>query len=106
MFLYREEYYLEKEMPPVSERTEEENASLEKVKGKTECIISKNRKGPTTNVALTFIPQYTLFKNRESVEAMNQYDGGYVQQVPVSTADVSANIPPKQNADEEAPWES
>lgn len=61
MFLYREDYYLEKALgvSPTPEQLEE----LEKVKGVTELLISKNRKGPTTTVRLAFDAPTTTFKD-------------------------------------------
>ena len=61
MFLYREDYYLEKALgaTPTPEQLEE----LEKIRGITELLISKNRKGPTTTVRLTFDAPRTKFKD-------------------------------------------
>ncbi|MAF31191.1 MAG: replicative DNA helicase [Magnetococcales bacterium] len=73
MFLYREDYYFEKTLPPEVDRTEEQRSHLQRIKGKAECIISKNRKGPTTTVALSFLPQYTLFKDYVPAVAIDQY---------------------------------
>ena len=49
MFLYREEYYLKD--------TEDQNV--------TEVILAKQRNGPTGTVKLTWLPDYTVFANRE-----------------------------------------
>lgn len=102
MFLYREDYYFEKTLPPEVDRSEEQKSHLAKIKGKAECIISKNRKGPTTTVALTFMPQFTLFKDYLAPQAIDQYgatgaeanSGGYVESAGIPTA----------NPTEEAPW--
>ncbi|MFZ2619266.1 MAG: replicative DNA helicase [Alphaproteobacteria bacterium] len=80
MFLYREEYYIEKQLGLVEvneagqEVTETGGAEgdksmtklrerLEQVRGKVEVLISKNRKGATGVVALTFQPEITTFHN-------------------------------------------
>lgn len=88
MFIYREEYYMAKTMPPPEERTPEQQEQLDAIQGKAEIIISKNRKGPTGNIAVTFLPQYTQFCNYMSPEELNQYQsfGGMPATTPVSTA--------------------
>ncbi len=79
MFLFREEYYLEKQMglAEVFEGNEGEidisgaegkklhemRERLKNVKGKTEVLISKNRKGATGTIALQFTPETTTFSN-------------------------------------------
>lgn len=73
MFIYREEYYLAKTMPPEEERTPEQQEQLDAIVGKAEIIISKNRKGPTGNVAVTFLPQFTQFCNYMSPDELAQY---------------------------------
>ena len=98
MFLYREDYYFEKTLPPEVDRTEEQRTHLQKIKGKAECIISKNRKGPTTTVVLSFLPQFTLFKDYVPAAAVDQYgtqgaeanSGGFVPNTgaPLPTGDI------------------
>jgi replicative DNA helicase len=98
MFLYREDYYFEKTLPPEMDRTEEQSSHLQRIRGKAECIISKNRKGPTTTVALSFQPQYTLFKDYVPSAAVDQYgnqgaeanSGGFVPNTgaPMPTTDI------------------
>lgn len=72
MFLYREDYYLEKAMgvQPTPEQLEE----LEKIRGVTELLISKNRKGATTTVRLAFDGGTTTFKDYISSESFDEYD--------------------------------
>lgn len=72
MFLYREDYYLEKAMgvSPTPEQLEE----LEKIKGVTELLISKNRKGATTTVRLAFDGPTTTFKDYVSADGYEEYD--------------------------------
>jgi replicative DNA helicase len=69
MFLYREEYYLSRQMgagsdlEPGNPKMMEMKDRLDKLRGVTELIISKNRKGPTDTVRLMFHPQTTTFHN-------------------------------------------
>ena len=49
MFLYREDYY---------------NADTDK-RNQAECIIAKNRRGETTTVPLTWLPEFTSFSSAE-----------------------------------------
>ena len=70
MFLYREEYYLSKQLgagpegesdPKRQEEAMKMKDRLEKSRGVTELIVSKNRKGPTDTVRLLFHAQTTTF---------------------------------------------
>jgi replicative DNA helicase len=65
MFVYREEYYLERQKP--SEGKVEEMLKWQQemglVHGKAEVIVGKQRHGPTGTVALTFEAQFTRFSN-------------------------------------------
>jgi len=66
MFLYREEYYLSRQLGAeegMDEKTMKMKEKLEQVRGKTEVLISKNRKGPTGVVTLLFHPETTTFHN-------------------------------------------
>ena len=78
MFIYREDYYLEKQLGTVEikegEETSTENstddgkmaklqARLNEVRNKAEILVSKNRKGATGAVALQFQPDTTTFHN-------------------------------------------
>lgn len=63
MFLYREEYYLQKLMG-VDENSEDNvkiKERLDRVRGLTELLISKNRKGATTTLSFTFDGPTTTF---------------------------------------------
>jgi replicative DNA helicase len=70
MFLFREEYYVTKEMgsDPESKAYKEGMEKLEKCKGKTELLISKNRKGATTAINLLFDGPTSSFKNYVSMD--------------------------------------
>lgn len=64
LFIYRDEYYLKNKEP--KEGTPEHLAwqgEMEKVHGRAEVIIGKQRHGPTGTVQLTFEAQYTRFGN-------------------------------------------
>jgi replicative DNA helicase len=71
MFLYREEYYLSRALGGASEsdastdaerrKLSEAKDRLEKMRGITELIVSKNRKGPTDTVRLLFKAETTCF---------------------------------------------
>lgn len=104
MFIYREEYYLAKTMPPPEERTPEQQEELDKIEGKAEIIISKNRKGPTGNVAVTFLPQYTQFCNYMSPEELNQYASGGAMPAPAAAAPQPMAAPTPVGSTEDAPF--
>ncbi|WP_316861254.1 replicative DNA helicase [uncultured Cohaesibacter sp.] len=64
MFIYREEYYLERAQP--KEGTEEHfawQAEMERAMGKAEVIIAKQRHGPTGIVPLAFQGEFTRFSD-------------------------------------------
>jgi replicative DNA helicase len=64
LFVYRDEYYLKNKEP--KEGTPEHLAwqgEMEKVHGKAEVIIAKQRHGPTGTVQLSFEAQFTRFGN-------------------------------------------
>jgi replicative DNA helicase len=64
LFIYREEYYLKNKEP--KEGTPEHLAwqgEMEKVHGRAEVIIGKQRHGPTGTVQLSFEGQFTRFGN-------------------------------------------
>lgn len=67
MFLYREEYYLQRqlgasgELDPQDKKVQEIQQRLQRTQGITELIVSKNRKGPTNTVKLTFHGETTTF---------------------------------------------
>ena len=64
LFVYREEYYLKNKEP--KEGTPEHltwQGEMEKVHGRAEVIIGKQRHGPTGTVQLSFEAQFTRFGN-------------------------------------------
>jgi len=64
MFVFREEYYLARSEP--SEGTEEHlqwQDEMEKLHGKAEVIVGKQRHGPIGTVKLSFNPELTKFGN-------------------------------------------
>ena len=65
MFVYREEYYLSRTEPSEDDVAahEEWMAKMEKLHGKAEVIIGKQRHGPIGTVALSFQPNLTKFGN-------------------------------------------
>ncbi|PZP40033.1 MAG: replicative DNA helicase [Pseudomonas fluorescens] len=66
VFLYREEYYLSRQLgaeESMDEKTMQLKDKLEQVRGKTEVLFSKNRKGPTGVVTLMFHGETTTFHN-------------------------------------------
>ena len=82
MFVYREEYYLDKNEPT---RKQDENEdkynlrhqiwkeSLEKASGKAEIIIGKQRHGPLGRVDLSFNGRLTKFSDLISDEKLPEY---------------------------------
>jgi len=64
LFVFREEYYLSK-TEPEPETVEYENwqRDMERLKGKAEVIIAKQRHGPTGTANLHFEGQYTRFSD-------------------------------------------
>ena len=65
MFVFREEYYLSRTEPSEDDVAahEEWMAKMEKLHGKAEVIIGKQRHGPIGTVALSFQPNLTKFGN-------------------------------------------
>ncbi|WP_308916975.1 replicative DNA helicase [Jannaschia sp. LMIT008] len=65
MFVYREEYYKEREKPGDHqlEKMAEWQAAMEAVNGKAEVIIGKQRHGPIGSVELSFEGRFTRFGN-------------------------------------------
>ena len=57
MFVYREEYYLQKDGERVNQQ------KLEEARGKADIIIGKHRNGPTGVVKLAFHGEFTRFDN-------------------------------------------
>ena len=64
MFVYREEYYLERKEPKVgSVEHAEWQTKMNDILGLAEIIIGKQRHGPTGNVHVEFEKMYTKFKD-------------------------------------------
>ena len=64
LFVYRDEYYLQNKQPEEgTPEYEEWRLKFEKVKGKAELIIAKQRHGPTGTVELAFEGQFTRFSD-------------------------------------------
>jgi replicative DNA helicase len=70
--MYRAEYYLSRQLGAADELTvsdsdrkkvAEARAELERVRGITEVLVSKNRKGPTDTVRLLFDGEKTRFSD-------------------------------------------
>lgn len=72
VFLFREEYYLERDQPVQREREgtidfasrqADHKARMEKVRGRAEAIVAKNRGGPKGTPKLYYDPARSLFGN-------------------------------------------
>jgi replicative DNA helicase len=64
MFVFREEYYVERAKPSESDpKFAEWMAKMDAVHGRAEVIIGKQRHGPVGTIALSFESQYTRFSN-------------------------------------------
>ena len=64
MFVYREEYYLERKEPRVgSVEHAEWQTKMNDILGLAEIIIGKQRHGPTGNIHVEFEKMYTKFKD-------------------------------------------
>jgi replicative DNA helicase len=64
MFVFREEYYVERAKPSESDpKFAEWMAKMDAVHGRAEVIIGKQRHGPVGTVSLSFESQYTRFSN-------------------------------------------
>ncbi|THD73427.1 replicative DNA helicase [Thalassobius vesicularis] len=80
MFVFREEYYKEREKPGEHEleRMEEWKAAMERLHGKAEVIVGKQRHGPIGTVELAFEAQFTRFGNLVKAWQQGAEDrGGY-----------------------------
>lgn len=67
LFVYREEYYLQRTEPDQSKQAEHQKWQIEheRAKGLAEVIIAKQRHGPTGVVRLQFTGEYTRFSDLE-----------------------------------------
>ena len=64
LFVYRDEYYMQnKEPEPGTMEHQQWQEKFERVKGKAELIIAKQRHGPTGTVDLAFEGQFTRFSD-------------------------------------------
>lgn len=72
MFIYRDEYYLEKAEPmqrgdespdKYAQRQSSWEERIERARGKAEVIVAKQRHGPVGSVKLAFIGEFTRFGN-------------------------------------------
>ena len=72
MFIYRDEYYLEKSNPmqrgdegpdKFAQRQSDWEARMDRARGKAEVIVAKQRHGPVGSVKLAFIGEFTRFGN-------------------------------------------
>lgn len=64
LFIYREEYYLKNKEPREgSPEHVEWQAAMERVHGRAEVIVGKQRHGPTGTVQLSFTDRFTKFGN-------------------------------------------
>jgi len=71
MFVFREEYYLMRQMPREdSPKMAEWQAEMEKVHGIAEVIVAKHRNGPIGNVALQFQSDVTRFSDLARADYM------------------------------------
>ena len=64
MFVFREEYYLERKEPRMNTMEHAEwQSKMNEILGSAEIIIGKQRHGPTGNIKVEFEGIYTKFKN-------------------------------------------
>ncbi|GAB5436400.1 replicative DNA helicase [Falsiruegeria mediterranea] len=79
MFVFREEYYVEREKPS-DDRLEEMAAwqeRMERLHARAEVIIGKQRHGPIGSVDLSFEGQFTRFGNLAKPWQQDGEEGGY-----------------------------
>ena len=75
MFIYREEYYLEKNAPtPGTAEFIEWQQKMDEIHGQADILIMKQRHGPTGNVKLSFDAKYTRFANFVSKDHSDSYE--------------------------------
>lgn len=77
MFIYREEYYLSRKMPPAQdhEKFQKWQDDMEKVRNLTEIHIAKQRNGPIGSLALVYDSRTTGFANLDARNNMEIYAG-------------------------------
>ena len=75
MFIFREEYYLEKNAPaPGTADYIDWQQKMDEIHGQAELLIQKQRHGPTGNIRLSFESKFTRFGNFISNEQIKNYD--------------------------------
>lgn len=77
MFVYRGEYYKEREKPDEADlaAVEKWKEDMERLHGKAEVIVGKQRHGPIGTVELSFEAQFTRFGNLVRPYQQDGYDG-------------------------------
>jgi len=84
MFIFREEYYLERRGASQHEnenddkfflRQQRNEERLEKVRNKAELIVAKQRHGPVGTVELQFMGKFTRFSDLERIHQPNDQQG-------------------------------
>ena len=75
MFIYREEYYLERNAPsPGTAEFIEWQQKMDEIHGQADLLIMKQRHGPTGNIKLSFEPKFTRFGNFISKDHSDNYE--------------------------------
>ncbi len=75
MFIFREEYYLEKNEPALGTSDYIEwQQKMEEIHGQADLLIAKQRHGPTGNIKLSFERKYTRFGNFISKSESDSYE--------------------------------
>ena len=75
MFIFREEYYLEKNEPAIGTSDYIEwQQKMEEIHGQADLLIAKQRHGPTGNIKLSFERKYTRFGNFISKSESDSYE--------------------------------
>ena len=75
MFIFREEYYLEKNAPsPGTAEFVEWQQKMDEIHGQADLLIMKQRHGPTGNIKLSFDAKYTRFGNFISKDHTDNYE--------------------------------
>ncbi len=75
MFIFREEYYLEKNAPtPGTAEFIEWQQKMDEIHGQADLLIMKQRHGPTGNIKLSFDAKFTRFGNFVSKDRIDSYE--------------------------------